>query len=134
MQIRHYSIGYFFGFSCNRNLHRFIEAITSLCMTSAMRRTTDNLLQVRPATSSRSLDTDLLDATRGRDYKARMARFLFLKESKTYLNLDHVTAVKLQEQAEKRVAEVLLTGIDRPELISGTDVDIVILALSKSDT
>jgi hypothetical protein len=63
-----------------------------------------------------------------------MARFLFLKESKTYLNLDHVTAVKVQEQAEKRVAEVLLTGIDRPELISGSDVDIVILALSKGDT
>ena len=39
-----------------------------------------------------------------------MARFLFLKESKTYFNLDHVTAVKLQEQAGKEVAEVLFTG------------------------
>ena len=52
-----------------------------------------------------------------------MARFLFLKESKTYFNLEHVTAVKLQEQAGKEVAEVLFTGIDRPELVSGPDVE-----------
>jgi hypothetical protein len=61
-----------------------------------------------------------------------MARFLFLKESKTYFNLDHVTAVKLQEQAGKEVAEVLFTGIDRPELVSGTDVEIITEALHKT--
>lgn len=58
-----------------------------------------------------------------------MARFLFLEESKTYLNLEHITAVKLQDQSGKQVAEVLFTGIDRPELISGRDVDLVMLAL-----
>jgi hypothetical protein len=58
-----------------------------------------------------------------------MARFLFLEESKTYLNLEHITAVKLQDQAGKQVAELLFTGIDRPELISGRDVDLVMLAL-----
>jgi hypothetical protein len=61
-----------------------------------------------------------------------MARFLFLKESKTYFNLDHVTAVKLQEQAGKEVAEVLFTGIDRPELVSGADVEIITEALHRS--
>jgi hypothetical protein len=61
-----------------------------------------------------------------------MARFLFLKESKTYFNLDHVTAVKLQEQAGKEVAEVLFTGIDRPELVSGPDVEIITEALHKT--
>jgi hypothetical protein len=60
-----------------------------------------------------------------------MTRFLFLKESKTYLNLGHVTAVKLQEQSGKQVAEVLFTGIDRPELVSGVDVRAIILALDK---
>jgi hypothetical protein len=60
-----------------------------------------------------------------------MARFVFLKESKTYLNLEHVTAVKLQEQAGKQIAEVLLSGIDRPELVSGTDVNVIVLALSE---
>jgi hypothetical protein len=63
-----------------------------------------------------------------------MARFLFLKEAKTYLNLDHVTAVKLQEQSGKQVAEVLLTGIDRPELVSGADVSVIILALGRDGT
>jgi hypothetical protein len=58
-----------------------------------------------------------------------MARFLFLKESKTYFNLDHVTAVKLQEQAGKEVAEVLFTGIDRPELVTGADVRVITEAL-----
>jgi hypothetical protein len=61
-----------------------------------------------------------------------MARFLFLKESKTYFNLDHVTAVKLQEQGGKEVAEVLFTGIDRPELVSGPDVEIITEALHKT--
>jgi hypothetical protein len=61
-----------------------------------------------------------------------MARFLFLKESKTYFNLDHVTAVKLQEQAGKEVAEVLFTGIDRPELVSGSDVEIITEALQRT--
>ena len=42
-----------------------------------------------------------------------MARFLFLKESKTYFNLDHVTAVKLQEQAGKEVAEVRYVVLTR---------------------
>ncbi len=60
-----------------------------------------------------------------------MARFLFLKESKTYLNLDHVTAVKLQEQSGKQVAEVLFIGIDRPELVSGADVSAIMQALDK---
>ena len=58
-----------------------------------------------------------------------MARFLFLRESKTYFNLDHVTAVKLQEQAGKEVAEVLFTGIDRPELVTGADVRVITEAL-----
>jgi hypothetical protein len=58
-----------------------------------------------------------------------MARFLFLKESKTYFNLDHVAAVKLQEQAGKEVAEVLFTGIDRPELVTGPDVGVITEAL-----
>ena len=58
-----------------------------------------------------------------------MARFLFLKESKTYFNLDHVTAVKLQEQAGKEVSEVLFTGIDRPELVTGADVSVITEAL-----
>ena len=58
-----------------------------------------------------------------------MARFLFLKESKTYFNLDHVAAVKLQEQAGKEVAEVLFTGIDRPELVTGADVSVITEAL-----
>ena len=61
-----------------------------------------------------------------------MARFLFLKESKTYFNLDHVTAVKLQEQAGKEVAEVLFTGIDRPELVSGPDVSVITEALHRT--
>jgi hypothetical protein len=61
-----------------------------------------------------------------------MARFLFLKESKTYFNLDHVTAVKLQEQAGKEVAEVLFTGIDRPELVTGADVSVITEALHKA--
>ena len=61
-----------------------------------------------------------------------MARFLFLKESKTYFNLDHVTAVKLQEQAGKEVAEVLFTGIDRPELVTGPDVGVITEALHKA--
>jgi hypothetical protein len=60
-----------------------------------------------------------------------MARFLFLKESNTYFNLDHVTAVKLQEQGGKEVAEVLFTGIDRPELVSGADVDVITETLHK---
>jgi hypothetical protein len=58
-----------------------------------------------------------------------MARFLFLKESNTYFNLEHVTAVKLQEQAGKEVAEVLFTGIDRPELVTGADVSVITEAL-----
>lgn len=61
-----------------------------------------------------------------------MARFLFLRESKTYFNLDHVTAVKLQEQAGKEVAEVLFTGIDRPELVTGADVSVITEALRRS--
>lgn len=61
-----------------------------------------------------------------------MARFLFLKESKTYFNLDHVAAVKLQEQAGKEVAEVLFTGIDRPELVTGPDVGVITEALHKA--
>ena len=61
-----------------------------------------------------------------------MARFLFLKESNTYFNLDHVTAVKLQEQGGKEVAEVFFTGIDRPELVSGPDVDVITEALHKA--
>jgi hypothetical protein len=61
-----------------------------------------------------------------------MARFLFLSESKTYFNLDHVAAVKLEEQAGKQVAEVLFTGIDRPELVSGTDVSVITQALDKN--
>ena len=61
-----------------------------------------------------------------------MARFLFLRESKTYFNLDHVTAVKLQEQAGKEVAEVLFTGIDRPELVTGADVSVITEALRKA--
>ena len=61
-----------------------------------------------------------------------MARFLFLKESKTYFNLDHVTAVKLQEQAGKEVAEVLFTGIDRPELVTGADVSVITEALRRA--
>jgi len=59
-----------------------------------------------------------------------MARFVYLKESKTYLNLDHVTAVKLQEQRGQQHAELLLTGIDRPELVGGTDVGVIIEALN----
>ncbi|HEY5742315.1 MAG TPA: hypothetical protein VIS99_07220 [Terrimicrobiaceae bacterium] len=62
-----------------------------------------------------------------------MARFVFLKESKTYLNLDQITAVKLQEQSGQQIAEVLLTGIERPELVSGTDVNVVVLALSQDN-
>lgn len=62
-----------------------------------------------------------------------MARFVFLQESKTYLNLDQITAVKLQEQSGQQIAEVLLTGIDRPELVSGTDVNVVVLALSQDN-
>ena len=50
-----------------------------------------------------------------------MARFLFLKESNTYFNLDHVTAVKLQEQGGKEVAEVLFTGIDTRSRASGAE-------------
>jgi hypothetical protein len=61
-----------------------------------------------------------------------MARFLFLRESKTYFNLDHVTAVKLQEQAGKEVAEVLFTGIDRPELVTGADVSVITEALHRA--
>jgi hypothetical protein len=61
-----------------------------------------------------------------------MARFLFLRESKTYFNLDHVTAVKLQEQAGKEVAEVLFTGIDRPELVTGADVSVITEALRRA--
>jgi hypothetical protein len=61
-----------------------------------------------------------------------MARFLFLRESKTYFNLDHVTAVKLQEQAGKEIAEVLFTGIDRPELVTGADVSVITEALHRA--
>ena len=61
-----------------------------------------------------------------------MARFLFLSESQTYFNLEHVTAVKLQGQGGKQVAEVLFTGIDRPELVSGSDVSVITQALDKN--
>ncbi|HEY5704240.1 MAG TPA: hypothetical protein VIS96_01555 [Terrimicrobiaceae bacterium] len=60
-----------------------------------------------------------------------MAKFVYLEESKVYLNLDHVTAVKFQTEAGKTRAEVILAGIDRPELISGADVDLLLLELNK---
>jgi hypothetical protein len=60
-----------------------------------------------------------------------MAKFVYLKESETYLNLDHVTAVKIQKESGQDRAELLLAGIDRPELIAGTDVDVLLLELKK---
>jgi hypothetical protein len=60
-----------------------------------------------------------------------MAKFVYLKESETYLNLDHVTAVKIQRESGQDRAELLLTGIDRPELLAGTDVEVLLLELKK---
>jgi hypothetical protein len=60
-----------------------------------------------------------------------MAKFVYLKESKFYLNLDHVTAIKIQEESGQGHAEVLLAGIDTPEVIGGTDVDLLLQELNK---
>jgi hypothetical protein len=61
-----------------------------------------------------------------------MAKFVYLKESKNYLNLDQVATVKIQEESSQgRAAEVLLAGIERPEIIAGGDVDALLLELNK---
>ncbi|HVQ20774.1 MAG TPA: hypothetical protein VMS23_06990 [Terrimicrobiaceae bacterium] len=60
-----------------------------------------------------------------------MPKFVYLTQSKTYLNLDHVTAVKVQKESGQDRAEVLLAGIDRPELISDTDVELLLVELNK---
>ena len=60
-----------------------------------------------------------------------MPKFVYLTQSKTYLNLDHVILVKVQKESGQDRAEVLLAGIDRPELISDTDVELLLVELNK---